>query len=87
MTNVTRIRPVVRPELDLPMEVLGVLYRQAEPTLGEIAHDIEIHHQRRFDAASIESAIGSLRVFGYEVHEHEDPDGVRYELVQPGGAA
>ncbi len=69
------------------MEVLGVLMRQAEPTVGEIAHDIEIYHQRRFDAASIESAIGSLRVFGYEVHEHDDPDGVRYELVTGGSAA
>ncbi|WP_328717285.1 hypothetical protein VO226_05540 [Halomonas elongata] len=47
MSNVTRIRPVVRPEIDLPMEVLGVLMRQAEPTLGEIAHDIETHHDPR----------------------------------------
>ncbi|MBW5801162.1 hypothetical protein [Halomonas elongata] len=87
MANVTQLHPVVRTELDLPMEVLGVLMRQAEPTVGEIAHDIEVHHQRRFDAANIENAIGWLQVFGYEIHEHDDPDGVRYELVTQGGAA
>ncbi|MDL4862957.1 hypothetical protein NPJ88_011480 [Halomonas elongata] len=87
MTNVTRIRPVVRPEIDLPMEVLGVLYRQAEPTLGEIAHDIEVHHQRRFDAVELVDAIHRLLQLGYLIEAHDDADGVRYELVQPEGAA
>lgn len=86
MTNVTPIG-ARRPALGLPMEVLGVLMRQAEPTVCEIAHDIEMQHRQRLVASDITGAIASLRALGYEIHEHDDPDGVRYELVQPEGAA
>lgn len=87
MANVTQLHPVVRHEFDLPMEVLGVLYRQAEPTLGEIAHDIEVHHQRRFTAEEIGEAIVDLDHLGYEIRAHDDPDGFRYELITGGNAA
>ncbi|WBF19235.1 hypothetical protein [Halomonas elongata] len=87
MTNVTRIHPVVRHELDLPMEVLGVLYRQAEPTVHEIAHDIEMHHGYRMDGPAFIAALQHLRRLGHTIHEHDDPDGVRYEVVTGGSAA
>lgn len=73
--------------MDLPMEVLGVLRRQAEPTVHEIAHDIAMHHQRQFSAEEIVDAIHRLLQLGYRIEAHDDPDGVRYELVQPEGAA
>ncbi|MDV6318780.1 hypothetical protein [Chromohalobacter sp. HP20-39] len=86
MSNVTQF-PGCRPEFDLPMEVLGVLMRQAEPTIGEIAHDIEMHHRYQMDSAAFAVSLKRLRDLGYEILEHDDPDGVRYELVQGGSAA
>ncbi|WP_280568192.1 hypothetical protein [Chromohalobacter sp. 296-RDG] len=86
MTNVTQF-PGRAPEFDLPMEVFGVLMRQAEPTVSEIAHEVEMQHKKRFCAGTYRCAIKKLRALGYEIHEHDDPDGVRYELVQPEGAA
>lgn len=68
--------------IDLPMEVLGVLRRQAEPTVHEIAHDIDIHHRRRFTAEEIGEAIVDLDFLGYEIRAHDDPDGIRYELTK-----
>ncbi|MDC8803916.1 hypothetical protein PRZ61_10760 [Halomonas pacifica] len=87
MSNVTRLHPVVRHEFDLPMEVLGVLMRQAEPTAGEIAHDIETHHGRKFRIAEVVDAIRRLLQLGWRIEAHNDPDGVRYVLVQGGSAA
>lgn len=84
MNNVTRFP---RREIDLPMEVLGVLKRQAEPSIGEMAHDIEMRHQRRFDASDYEQAIERLRALGYDVLEYQDVDVTRYSLVTPKGAA
>lgn len=83
MSNITPLQP----PLDLPMEVLGVLMRQAEPTAGEIAHDIEAQHRQRLSAEEIVDAIHRLLQLGYRVEAHNDPDAVRYELVQPKGAA
>jgi len=84
LSNVTYIGYA---EFDLPMEVLGVLMRHAEPTAAEIAHDIEMSHQRRFAAEEIVDAIHRLLQLGYRVLAHNDPDGVRYELVTGGSAA
>ncbi|WP_277810663.1 hypothetical protein [Chromohalobacter canadensis] len=84
MTNVTQFPAR---EFDLPMEVLGVLMRQAEPTVHEIAHDIAMNHKYQMDSADFAVALNRLRDLGYEILEHDDPDGVRYELVQPEGAA
>lgn len=84
MTNVTQFPAR---EFDLPMEVLGVLMRQAEPTVHEIAHDIAMNHRYQMDSAAFAAALQRLRDLGYEILEHDDPDGVRYELVQGGGAA
>jgi len=84
MTNVTQFPAR---EFDLPMEVLGVLMRQAEPTVHEIAHEVDMQHKKRYCAGSIRCAIKYLRARGYEILEHDDPDGVRYELVMSGGAA
>lgn len=85
MSKVTKFPQ--RPEFDLPMEVLGVLMRQAEPTVHEIAHDIEMATGHRMDSATFVAALQRLRELGYEILEHDDPDGVRYELVQGGNAA
>lgn len=74
-------------EIDLPMEVLGVLYCGEPMTCHEIASDIETHHQRRFGSAEFYVAIQRLRSLGYEIIEHGSPSGVRYELVTPEGAA
>lgn len=84
MTNVTQFPAR---ELDLPMEVLGVLMRQAEPTVHEIAHDIAMSHKYQLDSAAFVAALNRLRELGYEILEHDDLDGVRYELVQGGNAA
>lgn len=84
MTNVTQFPAR---ELDLPMEVLGVLMRQAEPTAGEIAHDIAMNHHYQMGSAAFAVALKRLRDLGYVIHEHPDVDGVRYELVQGGSAA
>lgn len=80
-----------KPEIDLLMEVLGVLYCGEPMTCHEIASDIETHHQCRFDSAEFYVAIQRLRSLGYKVIEHHIPDGVslytQYELVTPEGAA
>ena len=82
MINVTQLPSR---ELDLPMEVLGVLRRQAEPTVHEIAHDIAMNHRYQMDSAAFAVALKRLRDLGYVIREHPDVDGVRYELVQENG--
>jgi len=85
MSNVTYIGN--RAEFDLPMEVLGILMRHAEPTAHEIAHGIEMSVQRRFATEEVVDAIHRLLQLGYRVLAHNDLDGVRYELVMGGSAA
>ncbi|WP_275288845.1 hypothetical protein [Halomonas elongata] len=86
MTNVTRIHPL-HPGLNLRNEVYGVLCCGEAMTCHEIAAEIERYSGQRIDSAHFAAAINRLRRMGYTIIEHDDPDGVRYELVQPGGAA
>ena len=83
MSNVTTLFP----DIDLPMEVLGILQRCDEATLHEIAADIEAHHGYSMDSAAFETALHRLLMLGYRIVEHRDPDAVRYALITPGGAA
>ncbi|MEC8917138.1 MAG: hypothetical protein VX796_05900 [Pseudomonadota bacterium] len=84
MNNVTQLP---QREFDLPMEVLGVLKRHAEPSISEIAHDIEMQHQRRFDTSDYVQAIERLEMLGWEILEYQDVDVTRYSLVTGGNAA
>lgn len=74
-------------EIDLPMEVLGVLKRQAEPSISEIAHDIEMRVGQQFERADYERAIERLEALGWEIIDYPDVDVTRYSLVEPEGAA
>ncbi|RKQ97123.1 hypothetical protein C7446_2542 [Kushneria sinocarnis] len=69
--------------LKLPDAVLNVLRRIADPSIEEIAHEVESNGGGRHDLQALLGAICILENRGYYIVEHDDLDGIRYELVEP----